>query len=64
VFRKGGLATVGQIPAKYMLDHRGGCFLCGGPFSFVGDIDFDESLGKCGEGGRAEADLIAGMTLF
>jgi hypothetical protein len=64
VFRKGGLATVGQIPAKYMLDQRGRCFLCGGPVSFVGEIDLDQGQGQCGKGGRTEADLIAGMNWF
>jgi hypothetical protein len=64
VFSDDGLPSVGQIPAKYMLDQRGRCFLCGGPVSFVGEIDLDEGLGQRGEGGRTEADLIAGMNWF
>src|SRR5208337_5619159 len=44
-----------------MFDQSGGAFLCGDPVGFIGLVDFHQSLGQLRKGGRAEADLIAGM---
>jgi hypothetical protein len=46
-----------------LLDQRGRVFLRCDPVRFIGLVDFHQGLGEWGKGGRAEADLIAGMTL-
>src|SRR5664279_596077 len=44
-----------------MLDQCGWSFLCCNPVCVVGDIDLDQGLSQRSQGGRPEADLVAGM---